>query len=55
MELIALIVETMLFLAECAVAIALFATLGAVFVRAFRRPLELWLEWLDDSLFGGGR
>ena len=35
--------------------VAAFATLGAAFVRVFRRPLERWFEWVEDSFYGGGR
>ena len=55
MELIALVVGTMLFIVVAVVAIAALVTLGAVFVRAFRRPLGRWLEWVDDSFSGGRR
>lgn len=55
MELIVLIVGMMLVFAAVAAAVAAFATLGAAFVRVFRRPLERWLEWMEDSFYGGGR
>lgn len=54
MELIVLIVGMMLVFAAVAAAAA-FATLGAAFVRVFRRPLERWVEWMEDSFYGGGR
>lgn len=55
MELIVLIVGMMLFFATAVVAVAAFATIAAAFVRAFRNPLERWLEWMEDSFYGGGR
>lgn len=55
MELIVLIVGMMLVFAAVAAAVAAFATLVAAFVRVFRRPLERWFEWMEDSFYGGGR
>lgn len=55
MELIVLIVGMMLVFAALVAAVAAFATLGAAFVRVFRRPLERWFEWVEDSFYGGGR
>lgn len=55
MELIVLIVGMMLFFAALVVALAVLATLAAAFVRAFRNPLERWLEWVEGSFYGGGR
>lgn len=55
MELIVLIVGMTLVFAALVAAVAAFATLGAAFVRVFRNPLERWLEWMEDSFYGGGR
>lgn len=54
MKLIVFVLATIAVVAMMAVGLAVLATLAAVVVRAFRKPIGRWLEWLDDS-FSGGR